>query len=148
MNCQLLSTCSDTTLHMAEACSACSLLSLQLGTQRGVLARRKEEKGLLSDPILLPLLVQAMGRRSVSLSPLFPQQSSLSQMKQSKLGTSTWTQSHYSASCMPRCCCFLKWALLIHIPNTSLTAHLVLPVRHSQLFSLWGGCFHNTKDAK
>lgn len=147
MNCQLLSTCSDTTLHMAEACSACSLLSLQLGTQRGVLARRKEEKGLLSDPILLPLLVQALGKRSVPLTFVSPAEL-LRQMKQSKLGTSTWTQSHYSASCMPRCCCFLKWALLIHIPNTSLTAHLMLPVRHSPLFSLWGGCFPNTKDAK
>lgn len=45
MNCQLLSTCSDTTLHMAEACSACYLLSPQLGThqvwERGVLARRR-----------------------------------------------------------------------------------------------------------
>lgn len=138
-------------VHMAEACSAYSLLSPQLGTHqvwgRGVLARRKEEKGSLSEPIPFPLLVQAVGRRSVPLTFASPAEV-LSQMKQSKLGTSTWVQSHYSASCRPRCCCFLQWALLIHIPNTSLTAHLVLPVRHSQLFSLGSGCFPNTKDAK
>lgn len=47
MNCQLLWTCSDTTLHMVEACSACFMLDPQLRNhqfwKRGVLARRREK---------------------------------------------------------------------------------------------------------
>lgn len=76
MNCQLLSTCSDTALHMVEACSACILLGPQLGShqvwKRSVLARRRRGKeiALWSHPIFLAC---ASCGREVSASHLcFP----------------------------------------------------------------------------
>lgn len=91
MNCQLLSTCSDTTLHMVEACSACILLGPQLGIhqvwKRGVLARRRRGKRSLSDLIPFSLLVQAVGKRSMPLTFVSPAEP-LSKMKWSKPGAS------------------------------------------------------------
>lgn len=88
MNCQLLSTCSDTTLHMAEACPACSLLSLQLGTQRGVLARRKEEGDCSLIPSCCPCLCK-LWAGGQCLSPLFPQQSSWA-----RWSSQSWVPAH------------------------------------------------------
>lgn len=91
MNCQLLSTCSDTTLHMVEACSACILLGPQLGIhqvwKRGVLARRRRGKRSFSDLIPFSLLVQAVGMRSMPLTFVSPAEL-LSKMKRSKPGAS------------------------------------------------------------
>lgn len=113
MNCQLLSTCSDTTLLMAEACSACYLLSPQLGTSSGkgvCWQGGEEEKGSLSEPIPCPLLLQAVGSRSVPLTFVSPAEL-LSKMKWSRLVPACERRLAVScsASCMPRCCCFLQW---------------------------------------
>lgn len=69
MSCQLLSTCSDMTLHMVEACSACFMLGPQLWNHRfwkgGVLARRRGKKGIHPRSVRL-------WEGGHCLSPLFP----------------------------------------------------------------------------
>ena len=147
MNCQLLQTCSDMTLHMAEACSACFMLGPQLGTissEKGVCWQGAEERrASILDPLLFCVLVQAVGRRSMPLTFVSPAEL-LSKTKRSKPGASASSQSHYFASCTPRCCCFLHQPSLLHIHNTSITAHLVL-LTINWLFSRQ--CFSDTKDA-
>lgn len=129
MNCQLLQTCSDMTLHMVEACSA--LLYAGPPTtkpsvlKKGVCWQGEERRGSIFDLLLFPVLVQAVGRRSVPLTFVSPAEL-LNKMKRSKPGASASSRSRYFASCTPRCCCFLHQASLICIHNTSGTAHLVL----------------------
>lgn len=129
MNCQLLSTCSDMALHTVESFSACFMLGSPLWNRqfwkRGVFARRRREKGI--SPIRCGFLCSCgvVGGRSVPLTSVSPAEL-LSKMKWSKLGASLSSQSHYFASCTPRCCCVLHQASLIYIHSTSITAHLVL----------------------
>lgn len=130
MNCQLLQTCSDMTLHMVEACSACFMLSSPLWNRQfwkgGVLARRRRDKRVRPWSLtVLCACAKLRGGRSVPLTFVSPAEL-LNKMKWSKPGASTSSQSHYFASCTPRCCCFLHQASLIYIHNTSITAHLVL----------------------
>lgn len=140
MNCQLLSTCSDTTLHMAEACSACYLLSPQLETHQvwegGVLARRRR-KGIAFWSHPVSLVCAGYGLEGSASHLCFPSRA-LEQDEVVKVGASMWAvQSPSTASCTPRCCCFLQWPLLIHIHNTSIPAHLVLLSFTALLFVGW-----------
>lgn len=76
-------------VHMAEACS---LLSPQLGTHqvwgRGVLARRKEEKGSSLSPSPFPCLCKLWAGGQY-LSPLFPQQRSWA-----RWSSQSWVPAH------------------------------------------------------
>ena len=80
MNCQLLSTCSDMTLHMVEAFSACFMLGSPLWNhqfwKRGVFARRRREKGLSPWSVTVFCARAEWWEGGQCLSPLFPQQSS------------------------------------------------------------------------
>lgn len=144
MNYQLWSTCSDTTLHMAEACSACYLLSPQLGThqvwERGVLARKR-------DLFLIHLMSLACAscEQEVSVSHLCFPSRALEQDEAVKAGCQHMGTASLLCNLHPRCYCFLQRALLSHITPLS---QLIWCCLHSHLFSQWDGCFANTKDAK
>lgn len=81
MNCQLLSTCADMTLHMLEACSACFLLVSPLWNRqfwKGCVCWQggEEGRGLVLD-LFLSFCAPAKWREGGQcISPLFPQQSS------------------------------------------------------------------------
>lgn len=80
MNCQLLSTCADMTLHMLEACSACFMLGSPLWNcqfwKRGVCWQGGEEgRRSVLDPFLSFCAPAKWREGGQCLSPLFPQQS-------------------------------------------------------------------------